>query len=158
MFYFKSTTQSDLIDFSDVVFDVTALTSASEMFANACVTNVTLKFSEKITSLSSTFTKGQARNVAGMHITLLVPNPNCTWSSTFDYHNVSRLILLEGTRIGKPINLRWAINLPHDDLIGVINCLEPVTTATTLTIGSTNLAKLTEDEKKIATDKGWTLA
>jgi hypothetical protein len=34
---------------------------------------------------------------------------------------------------------------------------EPTTTKT-LTIGSTNLAKLTDAEKKIATDKGWILA
>lgn len=27
-----------------------------------------------------------------------------------------------------------------------------------LTLGTANLAKLTDDEKKVATDKGWTLA
>ena len=49
-------------------------------------------------------------------------------------------------------------NLTHDSLIVVINGLQTVTTAQTLTLGSTNLAKLTDDEKKVATDKGWTLA
>ena len=39
----------------------------------------------------------------------------------------------------------------------VINGLQTVTTTQTLTLGSTNLAKLTEADKKIATDKGWTL-
>lgn len=34
----------------------------------------------------------------------------------------------------------------------------PKTTGFTLTLGSTLLAKLTDEDKKIATDKGWTLA
>ena len=38
------------------------------------------------------------------------------------------------------------------------NGLIPTTTTKTFTIGSTNLAKLTDEDKKIATDKGWTLA
>ena len=48
-------------------------------------------------------------------------------------------------------------NLTHDSLMVVINGLQTVTTAQTLTIGTTNLAKLTDEEKKVATDKGWTL-
>ena len=39
-----------------------------------------------------------------------------------------------------------------------INGLQTVTSTRTLTLGETNLAKLTEAEKQIATDKGWTLA
>ena len=49
-------------------------------------------------------------------------------------------------------------NLTHDSLMVVINGLQTVTSTQTLTLGSTNLAKLTDAEKKIATDKGWTLA
>ena len=48
--------------------------------------------------------------------------------------------------------------LTHDSLMVVINGLQTVTSKQTLTLGSTNLAKLTDEEKKIATDKGWTLA
>ena len=49
-------------------------------------------------------------------------------------------------------------NLTHDSLMVVINGLQTVTSAQTLTLGATNLAKLTDEEKKVATDKGWTLA
>lgn len=38
------------------------------------------------------------------------------------------------------------------------NGLIPTTTTKTFTIGSTNLSLLTDEDKKIATDKGWTLA
>ena len=40
----------------------------------------------------------------------------------------------------------------------IISNLDPVTTTQTLTMGTTNLAKLTDAEKKVATDKGWVLA
>ena len=64
--------------------------------------------------------------------------------------------------IGNPnfktsFSLSGCNNLTHDSLMVFINGLQTVT-GKKLTIGSTNLAKLTDDEKKVATDKGWTLA
>ena len=56
------------------------------------------------------------------------------------------------------LDLASCTNLTHDSLMVVINGLQTVTTTQTLTLGSANLAKLTDDEKKVATDKGWTLA
>ena len=44
------------------------------------------------------------------------------------------------------------------DLVEIISNLDAVTTTRTLTMGATNLAKLTDAEKKVATDKGWVLA
>lgn len=44
------------------------------------------------------------------------------------------------------------------DLVEIISNLDPVTTAQTLTMGATNLAKLTQDQILVATGKGWTLA
>lgn len=50
--------------------------------------------------------------------------------------------------------------LTHDSLMDIINNLitTPYTQTKTLTLGVTNLAKLTDEEKVIATGKGWTLA
>lgn len=49
--------------------------------------------------------------------------------------------------------------LTHESLMSIINCLEAKTSGTwTVTLGTDNLAKLTEAEKAIATEKGWTLA
>ena len=56
------------------------------------------------------------------------------------------------------LNLSSCSKLTHDSIMVVINGLQTVTEAQTLTLGSENLAKLTEADKKIATDKGWTLA
>ena len=56
------------------------------------------------------------------------------------------------------LDLSPCTNLTHDSIMVVINGLQTVTETQTLTLGSTNLAKLTDEEKQIATDKGWTLA
>lgn len=56
------------------------------------------------------------------------------------------------------LNLSTCTKLTHDSIMVIINGLQTVTSTQTLTLGSTNLAKLTEADKKIATDKGWTLA
>ena len=47
--------------------------------------------------------------------------------------------------------------LTVQSLMNVINGLQTVTTAQKLTIGTTNIAKLSEDQIKVATDKGWTV-
>ena len=47
--------------------------------------------------------------------------------------------------------------LTHDSVMNLINALPVSTGGHTLTLGSTNLAKLTDEEKAIAIDKGWTL-
>ena len=56
------------------------------------------------------------------------------------------------------VDLAPCIKLTHDSLMVVINGLQTVTTTQTLLLGETNLAKLSDAEKQIATDKGWTLA
>ena len=49
--------------------------------------------------------------------------------------------------------------LTHASLMNIINCLEMKNGETfTCTLGTENLAKLTDAEKAIATEKGWTLA
>ena len=49
--------------------------------------------------------------------------------------------------------------LTHDSLMNVINKAADVTASpATLTLGSTNLAKLSDEENGIGTGKGWTLA
>ena len=57
------------------------------------------------------------------------------------------------------LNLAYCNKLTHDSLMNVINKAANVTASpATLTLGSTNLAKLSDEEKAIATAKGWTLA
>ena len=69
------------------------------------------------------------------------------------------------TDLGGFIGLKCDLDLydspliTHESLLNVINKAADVTASpATLTLGSTNLAKLTDEEKAIATNKGWTLA
>lgn len=55
-------------------------------------------------------------------------------------------------------SLSTCTSLSHDSLLSVINACAEVEETKTLTLGETNLSKLTDDEKLIATNKGWTLA
>lgn len=60
------------------------------------------------------------------------------------------------------MDLHWSTKLSKVSLLNIIDCLEDKSTDTSgtswvLTIGGTNLAKLTDAEKAIATQKGWTL-
>ena len=49
--------------------------------------------------------------------------------------------------------------LTHDSIMNVINKAADVTASpATLTLWSDNLAKLSDEEKAVATNKGWTLA
>ena len=57
-------------------------------------------------------------------------------------------------------NMSLCTLLSHDSLMNIINKLADVTdaeTAPTCNLGATNLAKLTDEEKAIATGKGWNL-
>ena len=57
-------------------------------------------------------------------------------------------------------NFSNCTNLSAESLIGMLESLKDLRgeTAKSLTIGATNLAKLTNAQKGIATDKNWTLS
>lgn len=48
--------------------------------------------------------------------------------------------------------------LSHDSLLSILNSCAQTSDTKTLKLGADNLAKLSEEEKAIATNKGWTLA
>lgn len=62
------------------------------------------------------------------------------------------------TNIGVSFNISSSTLFDREDLVLILNNLKTVTTEKVLTMGATNLAKLTDSDKAIATDKGWTLA
>lgn len=85
------------------------------------------------------------------------------FTSTFDGNSKLENLTIEGT-IGKNgFNVQWSPLLTHDSLMSIVNALQDKTADTSgtswvVTLGATNIAKLTDEEKAIATEKGWTLA
>lgn len=84
------------------------------------------------------------------------------YSHTFEQCDALENIQFEGN-ICTNIDFHWSKKLTHDSLINIVNCLKDYSDDTsgatyTCNFGDTNLAKLTDEEKLIATNKGWTLA
>lgn len=71
-----------------------------------------------------------------------------------------KTINVKGTIGISGLNFQNSTELSHDSLMSIYNALankKGVSGTWKLTIGSTNLAKLSDDEKLIATNKGWTV-
>ena len=86
-----------------------------------------------------------------------------TISSMFVGCDALENITFNGVIKKSGLSLSSCTKLTHESLMSIINALydwaaEGSTSTYTLTLGSTNLAKLTDAEKAIATQKGWTLA
>jgi hypothetical protein len=60
--------------------------------------------------------------------------------------------------IGNSFRINTSTAFEEADLVNILNNLAIVTDTQTLTMGATNLAKLSDSEKEIATKKGWVLA
>ena len=70
----------------------------------------------------------------------------------------SKLKSIHCTHFKVSFDISASTQFEESDLVEIIGNLDTVTTAQTLTMGATNLAKLTQDEILVATGKGWTLA
>lgn len=84
------------------------------------------------------------------------------FSNTFQYCSALENITFTGA-VGNNINLSQSTKLTHDSLMSLINALEDKTInpdgkTYKVTLGATNLAKLTDAEKQIMDDKGWIYA
>lgn len=92
-------------------------------------------------------------------ITPMVEDVN--WISAFSNCIALENITFEGTIDGTNISFSSCTKLTHDSLMNILEHLKDVSgtdVTRSITLGSTNLAKLTDTEKAIATQKGWTLA
>lgn len=164
-------------------FDTSNVTNMSQMFT-ACprltsltfgsnfntsnVTDMAGMFSscKKLTSLDvSNFDTNRVTNTSYMfsicsNLTSIVGTLNMqnVTSANSMFNSCSALEEVHIHNLGTDLSLSASPKLTHDCLVELINNLQTVTSTKTLTLGSTNLAKLTDAEKQVATNKGWTLA
>lgn len=89
--------------------------------------------------------------------------PVCDFKNVVDinrtFDNCTALTTLGGfTGLKVNLDLHYSNQLTKESLLNVFNEAADVTASPkTLTLGATNLAKLTDEDKAIATNKGWTL-
>ena len=70
---------------------------------------------------------------------------------------LTNITFTQDSQIGNNIDFSACPLLSHDSIINIISVLINTTTTKTLSLGTTNLAKLSDTEKAVATEKGWTL-
>ena len=80
----------------------------------------------------------------------------------FTFNSTSfKVILCDGLKLPdidmSDIGLNSSTVLTVDSIVGLLNALPQSDKGYSFQIGSANIAKLTDEQKAIATDKGWTL-
>ena len=154
--------EGDLVEILEncgVTIDLSTCSTVAQTYIYSGLTRVGIQDTSASASLSMMFYS--CGNLATIDKLILKGDGSQEWSNTF--FNCAKLenIMIEG-KIGRNgFNVSWSVNLTHDSLMSIINALQDkigTGTAWTITLGTANLAKLTDTEKAIATQKGWTLA
>lgn len=146
----------DLVEHLNVLgveLDISKATGISKVFQKTEFTRLGLIDTTNVTAATQLFNSSEYL----VTIDTLKCKYTNTWSSAFTGCSALVNITIDG-EIGKAIDFSACKKLSHDSLMSIINHLRTLTSTLTLTLGSTNLAKLTDTEKAIATEKGWTLA
>jgi hypothetical protein len=144
---------------ANVKFDTTEATVIQGIFDRAGILINTPPIDAiKCTSMQLTYSSAQ--NVKNIEIANI--QENCTFDRVFNNMYELRDVVLINCTIGKNgISFQWSTKLTADSLMSIINALADKSgtgTTFTITLGTENLAKLTDAEKAIATQKGWSLA
>lgn len=134
------------------LLDTSNVTNMNYMF-NDCTSLTTIPQlnTSKVTSMQYMFSECNALT------TVPALDVSGVASLTRTFYNCTNLKSILMTNIGADLNISYSTKFEREDLLVILNNLKTVTSTKTLTMGATNLAKLTEEDKAIATNKGWTL-
>ena len=133
-------------------FDTSKVTNMSQMFDScSSLTSVPAFDTSNVTNMAYMFS----------YCSSLTSVPAFDTSKvTYMYYmfrSCSSLTEIHMTGMKVSFDISASTKFTESALVEILNNLTNVTSTQTLTMGSTNLAKLTDDEKAIATGKGWTL-
>ena len=135
------------------LFDTSKVIDMSDMFYNcSSLTSVPLFDTSKVISMSYMFSDCSKLTSVPLFDTSKVTNMNLM------FYNCSSLETIHMINIGTDLDISSSTKFTREALLEIIGNLKTVTSTKRLTMGSKNLAKLTEEDKAIATNKGWTLA
>lgn len=155
---------SKVTDISGIFYGCSALTSVPQLNTSnvtnmenvfyGCknLTTVPLFNTSNVTSMSQMFWNCHNLQTVPAYDCSKVTNMNNIFASCRSLKSVLM------TNIGVSLNISASTLFERSDLLVILNNLKTVTTTKVLKMGATNLAKLTDEDKAIATNKGWTLA
>ena len=135
-------------------FDTSNVTSMIYMFYNCSKLTTVPQFNtSKVTDMYNMF----------YNCSKLTTVPQFDTSKVTDIGNMffgcSSLEAIHMININANLSISSSTKFTREALLEIIGNLKTQTSGTkTLTMGATNLAKLTDEDKAIATNKGWTLA
>lgn len=159
---FRQTKVTDLkgkLESCGVTLDLSNVTTATNLFGYADVLTTVPKIN--LSSIGNKSTYLFASDTKLQTIEELTISEAVTFSSN-SFSNCTALtrLIMVGTLATNGLDLHWSTLLDRESLLSVLNVLQDKTSVGgtwTVTLGSENLAKLTDAEKAIATQKGWTL-
>lgn len=135
------------------LFNTSNVTNMSDMFFNCYLLQTVPQFdTSKVTDMGQMFINCRKLTVIPKFDIL-----NVTRTSNM-FNGCSSLEEIHMININTDLDISASTKFTRDALLEIIGNLKAQTSGTkTLTMGSTNLAKLTDEDKAIATNKGWTL-
>ena len=134
--------------------------------------NTTTGVPMKVKSMSETFnycsqlktlplmdlTQCTSFSLIGCNSLKSIPAYDLSNITSINISNLYKLKEFHATGMKVSFDISSSTNFTKEALVEILNNLATVRTTQTLKMGGTNLAKLTDEDKVIATNKGWTLA
>lgn len=157
LFYVANSMRGDLTEILGnvgIVLDMSNLTNAQSMFYGTQFTRIGVLDFSKITTDVNAYALFAWSNFLQTVDKIILPKNRLTFANAFDGCTSLANIRFEGV-IQYNLNMQQC-PLTHESLISIINALGEGLSYT-LTIGASNIAKLTEEEKDTINTKGWTL-
>jgi len=89
---------------------------------------------------------------------VFLPNTLTSVDSTAFNNDTNLEVVTLESGFNTPLNISFSTLYSVETMVAMFEALATTTSTKTLTLGTTNLKKLTNEQKQIATSKGWTLA
>jgi hypothetical protein len=97
-------------------------------------------------------------SVIGCNSLESIPAYDLSNITSINLSNLYKLQEIHATGMKVSFDISYSTKFTQEALVEILNNLATVTNTQTLKMGTTNLSKLTDEDKLIATNKGWTLA
>lgn len=152
------------INLTSDIFDSSQCTYMAQSFYQAAVKYIEVLDVSNVrgnTGLYQTFYSASGKNALERIDKFIVAADTSPFYLTFQLNFTLNHCVFEGIIANNGLVVDTC-PLDHESLLSVVNCLKDYSADTSgavwkVKLGATNLAKLTADEKAIATEKGWTL-
>lgn len=143
----------------NVILDTSQATNLGYLFSNVCSLSVPAMDARNCTSFVSMFSSSYIETIG--EIWLSDTNASQNFTNMFSGSNNERLknITFKGV-IASNIDFKTCSKLTHDSLMSIVNALKDYSddtsgTTHTITLGATNISKMTDDELNMIEEKGW---